>query len=62
MYRYELVQAEQIVATGYLTEDEQLEVGDQIAIGGRVGIVRTIEPLLGERELRLVAQVRRSTT
>jgi hypothetical protein len=34
-------------------------VGDAITIGRRVGIVRTIEPLLGEPELRLVVQLKR---
>jgi hypothetical protein len=32
-------------------------VGERLLIGGREGIVRTVEPLLGERELRLVVQL-----
>jgi hypothetical protein len=30
-----------------------------VEIGGHVGIVRTIEPLLGEHEVRLVVQLLR---
>jgi hypothetical protein len=34
-----------------------LEVGDRIVIGGLLGIVRALEPVLGELELRLVVQL-----
>ena len=34
-----------------------LEVGERVVIGGQPGIVRLVEPLLGERELRLVVQL-----
>jgi len=37
--------------------ERPLEVGDRGEIGGQPGIVRTIEPLLGEREIRLVVQL-----
>jgi hypothetical protein len=47
------------LSTGHLSREQPLEVGDRIAIGGQPGIVRTIEPLLGERELRLVVQLAR---
>jgi hypothetical protein len=56
-YRYELRRGDEVVATGRLTREEPLEVGDRLLIGRREGIVRTIEPLLGERELRLVVQL-----
>jgi len=56
-YRYELRRADEVVATGHLTYEQPLEVGDRIEIGGQPGIVRTVEPLLGEREVRLVVQV-----
>jgi len=46
-----------VVATGHLSRDEPLEVGDRLEIGGQLGIVRTTEPLLGEREVRLVVQL-----
>jgi hypothetical protein len=58
-YRFELRRADEIIATGHLSPEEPLEVGDPVKIGRRLGIVRTIEPLLGELELRLVVQVLR---
>ena len=56
-YRYELRRGEEVVATGHLSREEPLEVGSRLEINGQLGIVRTIEPLLGERELRLVVQL-----
>ena len=56
-YRYELRRGEEIVATGHLTPDTPLEVGDRIVIGRSEGIVRAIEPTLGESEHRLVVQL-----
>ena len=58
-YRYELRRGEDVVATGHLTQEQALEVGERIEIGGELGTVRAVEPLLGERELRLVVQLRR---
>jgi hypothetical protein len=56
-YRYELRRGDQVVATGHLQRERPLEVGERLEIGGQVGIVRTIETLLGEHELRLVVQL-----
>jgi hypothetical protein len=56
-YRYELRRGDEVVATGHLSREEPLEVGSRLEINGQLGIVRTIEPLLGERELRLVVQL-----
>jgi hypothetical protein len=56
-YRYELRRGDEVVATGHLTYEEPLEVGARIEIGGQTGIVRTVEPLTGEREVRLVVQL-----
>jgi hypothetical protein len=56
-YRYELRRGDEIVATGRLTRETRLEVGDRITIGSSEGIVRVIEPTLGERELHLVVQL-----
>ena len=56
-YRYELRRGHEVVATGHLMREEQLEVGDRLEINGQPGIIRTIEPLLGEHELRLVVQL-----
>jgi hypothetical protein len=55
-YRYELRRGDEVVATGHLSRNEPLEVGDRLEIGGPLGIVRTTELLLGEREVRLVVQ------
>jgi hypothetical protein len=56
-YRYELRGGDEIVATGHLSCEQPLEIGDRIEVGGQAAIVRTIEPLLGEREVRLVAML-----
>jgi hypothetical protein len=56
-YRYELRRGDEVVATGHLSRDEPLEIGDRLEIGGQLGIVRTTEPMLGEREVRLVVQL-----
>ena len=56
-YRYELRSGSTTLATGHLTQPEPLEVGDTIEIGGSAGIVRAVEPMLGEHELRLVVQL-----
>jgi hypothetical protein len=58
-YRYELRRRDEVVATGRLSRDEPLEVGSRMAIGGQVGIVRSVEPVLGERELHAVMQLLR---
>jgi hypothetical protein len=56
-YRYELRRGEEVIATGHMSRERPFEVGEAIAIGSRAGIVRPVEPLLGERELRLVVQL-----
>ncbi len=56
-YRYELRRGEQVIATGHLGREQPPRVGERIAIRGQSGIVRATEPLLHERELRLVAQL-----
>ena len=58
-YRYELRRGDEVIATGHLNRERPLEIGERITIGGQAGIVRTIEPLLAERELRLVVQLLR---
>ncbi len=59
-YRYELRRGDQVIATGHLSAEKPFEVGERIAIGSRSGIVRAVEPLLGQRELRLVVQLWRA--
>lgn len=56
-YRYELRRGEEVLATGHLSWERPLEVGERLVLGGRPGIVRSIDPVLGERELRLVVQL-----
>lgn len=46
-YRYELRRGDEVIATGHLTRQQPLAVGDWISIAGRTGAVRGIEPLLG---------------
>jgi hypothetical protein len=56
-YRYEVRRGEEVIATGRMTRERALEVGERIAISGRPGVVRSIEPVLAERELHLVIQL-----
>ena len=56
-YRYELRRGDEVVATGHLSREEPLEVGDRLKINGQLGIVRTVEPVLGDPKLRLVVQL-----
>jgi hypothetical protein len=58
-YRYELRRGDEVISTGHFGREQPLEVGERMTIGGHNGIVRAIEPLLGERELRLVVQLLR---
>jgi hypothetical protein len=58
-YRYELRRGEEVIATGHFSREQPLEVGERITIGSRAGIVRDVEPILGELELRLVVQLTR---
>ncbi len=61
-YRYELLRGEELIATGRLAREgeEPLVVGERVEIGASPGIVRSVEPVLGERALRLVVQLLRS--
>ena len=56
-YRYELRRGDEVVATGHLTLEYALAVGEEITIATKAGIVRSIEPRLGETELHLVVQL-----
>jgi hypothetical protein len=42
-----------------MTRERSLEVGERIRIGANVGLVRSIEPIFGEDELRVVVQLSR---
>jgi hypothetical protein len=50
-YRYELRRGDEVIATGRMTRERALEVGERITLNGRPGVVRSIEPALSERDL-----------
>ncbi len=56
-YRYELRRGDEVIATGRMTRERALEVGERITLSGRLGVVRSIEPVLGERDLHMVIQL-----
>jgi antitoxin (DNA-binding transcriptional repressor) of toxin-antitoxin stability system len=56
-YLYELRRGEEIVATGHHTHEQPLENGERITIAGREGIVRSIIPIRGENQQRLIVQL-----
>jgi hypothetical protein len=58
-YRYELRRGDEVVATGHLSREEPLVVGQRVTIGVEIGIIRSLDPLLYKRELRLVVQLLR---
>jgi hypothetical protein len=45
------------VATGRLTHDPTLKVGDKLVSVRSLGIARSIDPIIGEHELGLVIQM-----
>ena len=59
MYRFELKRGGELLATGHLNRDTALNTGDRITVNGGKGIVRAIEPQLGERAQRVVIQLLR---
>ena len=61
-YRYELRNGDEIIATGHLTWEHDLDIGDEITIGRHRAIVDTIEPVLRTNEKRLVVRVRDATS
>jgi len=56
-YEYETRSGEEIIATGLVSYDDPVEVGQQVAIGSRNGIVREVTPSLGMRAARVVVQL-----
>jgi hypothetical protein len=56
-YRYQLRRGDQLIATGHLSREQPLEIGERVTIGNQSGIVRSIGPRLHERELRLLVQL-----
>jgi hypothetical protein len=58
-YRYEPRRGDVVVATGHFSREQPLELDDRFTLGRSTGIVRDVEPLLGEQELRLVVELTR---
>ena len=56
-YRYELRKRGEVLATGYLDNAEELEVGQRIEVAGSIGLVREIEPALGGGEFRALIEL-----
>jgi hypothetical protein len=56
-YRSELRRGDEMIATGHLSRERPFQVGERVVVGGRPGIVRAVEPVLGEQEHRLVVQL-----
>lgn len=57
-YEYELREHDgAIVATGHLSRDEQLAVGDRITIGQRHGTVTGVMPPVAGRAARVTIEV-----
>jgi hypothetical protein len=56
-YFYELRRGDAVEATGRMSRDDPLEVGDTLAIGGLCGVVRAIYPQLAEHAMRVVVQL-----
>jgi hypothetical protein len=56
-YRYEVRRGDEVVATGHLSHERPLQVGETLTIGSHPSLVRSIEPQLRDRELQLVLQL-----
>ena len=57
--RYELRSAGVVLASGVMDEIGAFQVGDRLDVGGSAGIVRAIEPDVGERMPRLILELDR---
>lgn len=56
-FRYELRAGDQILATGHLSVAHPLNVGDELTISAKRGIVAAITPIPGSHESRLVIKL-----
>ena len=57
-YRYELRDGNAIIATGHISYEVPLELGDLVTLGKTEGIVRDLGPRLAGGEVRLLVQLR----
>jgi Mechanosensitive ion channel, beta-domain len=62
LYRYELRRDQDVVATGHISFEQPLQVGDRVTIGTSQGIVQSVTPTLQDRELQLIVQLLPSDT
>lgn len=58
-YEYELRTRAEVVATGRLTQEEPLAVGDRITVGTHHGIVSNLLPAIGGRPPRITVEIAR---
>jgi hypothetical protein len=56
-YRYEVHRGTEVIATGHMTCEQPLVIGESITIGSRPGRVRSVDPILHERRMRLVIEL-----
>ncbi|HWE80071.1 MAG TPA: hypothetical protein VG265_00340 [Gaiellaceae bacterium] len=56
-YRYELREGDSVLATGHISFELPLEVGDPVEVGRRRGVVRDLGPRDANGETRLVVQL-----
>ena len=57
-YLYEFRDTNTVIATGRLTRDSALEVGDSIIINNQIGIVQAVVSTLDPTEQRLILERR----
>ena len=56
-YRYELRRVDTIAATGHMTYDAPLSVGDEITIGRALGVIRELGPRRPDGEFSLIIEL-----
>ena len=56
-YRYQLRRGDEVVATGHISFEHQLEVGERVEIGGSAGLVHSAAPTLHDLELHLIVEL-----
>jgi len=57
LYRYQLRRDQEVIATGHISFEQPLLIGDRVTIGTSHGIVQTVTPTLQDRELQLIVQL-----
>ena len=57
LYRYQLRRDQDVIATGHISFEQPLQVGDRVTIGTSHGIVQSVTPTLQDRELELIVHL-----